>query len=700
MEAFDNGFRTGPYRKVRPGLEPVIERYRGPGRRARFQLARSSPVARHCAAESRPIFGRTSHESRPYFVFENRATVAEYGRPSRELREIFGRPSSVPRPTCAKFLKSCVLRASFEPVSDEGSTSLGRAPNGLEIVRASIDRRPQLGRRTPVCRASFGRLLSACLEYPPFPLGCFEPAVLGWVGCRDEALLIGCVLTFDPAVGRRDVCLVGAGETEADRGNWNKDGKPFRADTSKMTDKVRRFLVLLLITLKDSGPAAACSSSSCSSSSCICVNEGLSSVPQDLPTNTTYLELDNNVITTMSESNFSRYSNLTTLRLNHNQISVINSGAFYSITRLTELRLSGNQLTSLRQDIFVGLDNLQVLSLGYNNIHNIEAGTFDSTPQLGYLTLYNNQLTILRAGMFVGLDNLQYLSLDHNDISSIEAETFSRTRQLRELWLTSNSISTIAPGTFANLPLHSISIFLSSNGINTFPVEAFSNLNISTLKMDHNQMETPPSTAYDILASCTNVDISNNPWQCDCRMLPFKQKMTGFPDFEKHIRCAGPENVEGKSLLLAVEPEDLNCEETNTDTAFFPIWCIKRRGRRKTGPAPDPSDAYSKPNGSATGLTSGPHHTGQGASPSRAAESDDGESRPGTSGTVPPPCSFDKSYPLPPIKMAGPQGDVQNMPEAAHGTGDATANMSVPLSRHFIYQQTCPSGLPKGLAGL
>ncbi|KAI8517905.1 hypothetical protein Bbelb_039220 [Branchiostoma belcheri] len=29
-EAFDNGFRAGPYRKVRPGPEPVIERYRGP----------------------------------------------------------------------------------------------------------------------------------------------------------------------------------------------------------------------------------------------------------------------------------------------------------------------------------------------------------------------------------------------------------------------------------------------------------------------------------------------------------------------------------------------------------------------------------------------------------------------------------------------------------------------------------------------
>ncbi|KAI8486803.1 hypothetical protein Bbelb_355510 [Branchiostoma belcheri] len=34
MEAFDNGFRTGPYRKAPTGPEPVIERYRGPDGRS------------------------------------------------------------------------------------------------------------------------------------------------------------------------------------------------------------------------------------------------------------------------------------------------------------------------------------------------------------------------------------------------------------------------------------------------------------------------------------------------------------------------------------------------------------------------------------------------------------------------------------------------------------------------------------------
>ncbi|KAI8511457.1 hypothetical protein Bbelb_105570 [Branchiostoma belcheri] len=41
MEAFDNGFRTGPYCKVRPGPEPVIERYRGPAYVRTFRLVGS-----------------------------------------------------------------------------------------------------------------------------------------------------------------------------------------------------------------------------------------------------------------------------------------------------------------------------------------------------------------------------------------------------------------------------------------------------------------------------------------------------------------------------------------------------------------------------------------------------------------------------------------------------------------------------------
>ncbi|CAH1244178.1 GP1BB [Branchiostoma lanceolatum] len=74
-----------------------------------------------------------------------------------------------------------------------------------------------------------------------------------------------------------------------------------------MSNKARRLLVLLLIILKEAGPTAACSSSC--SSWCDCTSRGLTSVPQDLPTNITRLDLDNNVITTLDQSDFSRIDN-------------------------------------------------------------------------------------------------------------------------------------------------------------------------------------------------------------------------------------------------------------------------------------------------------------------------------------------------------------------------------------------------------
>ncbi|KAI8502742.1 hypothetical protein Bbelb_194440 [Branchiostoma belcheri] len=51
-----------------PKIRAMLDGTSGVLRPARFQLARSSPVARPCAAESRPIFGRTSHESRLFLM--------------------------------------------------------------------------------------------------------------------------------------------------------------------------------------------------------------------------------------------------------------------------------------------------------------------------------------------------------------------------------------------------------------------------------------------------------------------------------------------------------------------------------------------------------------------------------------------------------------------------------------------------------
>ncbi|XP_019647771.1 PREDICTED: SLIT and NTRK-like protein 1 [Branchiostoma belcheri] len=288
---------------------------------------------------------------------------------------------------------------------------------------------------------------------------------------------------------------------------------------------MKRLLVLLLIILRETGPTSSqqpTCHSSCPLSFCNCRDVGLNGVPQFLPTNITYLTLYGNEITTLREYEFSRYRSLLTLHLGYNQISSISNNAFYGLTILRDLRLFGNRLTSVLAYMFEGLDNLEILNLHHNGMNSIEAGTFNSTPKL------------------------QTLDLRHN------------------------RISTIAPDTFANLPQFS-SLDLSNNMIYTFPVALLSNLSmLSNLDMEDNEMETLPPEAYGILASVSITNLGSNPWQCDCRMLPFKQRMTGSHLFEFQITCAGPASLQGKSLLHDVNAEDLICEQTTVTVSPSP----------------------------------------------------------------------------------------------------------------------------------
>ncbi|XP_078683666.1 uncharacterized protein LOC144917455 [Branchiostoma floridae x Branchiostoma belcheri] len=218
-------------------------------------------------------------------------------------------------------------------------------------------------------------------------------------------------------------------------------------------------LLSLLIFLKVLGSTEASCRLSGSTASC----SNLASIPQNLPTGITLLDLAGNHITTISQSDFSRYGNLTRLILGDNHIATISTRAFYNLSDLRVLHLDGNRLSNCSADMFTGLGNLQELWLENNEISDIQAGTFHSTLELRTLDLQHNRLTILKADIFAKLSSIH------------------------------------------------------------------------------------------------TVNISNNPWQCDCRMVPFRQKMNGSHSFENQIICEGPRNFHGQKLK-DISPEDLICE--------------------------------------------------------------------------------------------------------------------------------------------
>ncbi|CAH1244231.1 LRRC4 [Branchiostoma lanceolatum] len=140
-----------------------------------------------------------------------------------------------------------------------------------------------------------------------------------------------------------------------------------------MSNKARRMLVLLLIVLKETGLTAACSSSRCSSGSgcsssscsshCYCIRKGLTSVPQDLPTTITVLDLDNNAITNLRQSDF---SSLERLSLNWNDIRSIEAGMFNDTTQLRSLDLGYNSISTIAADIYDILARIPTVYIGNN----------------------------------------------------------------------------------------------------------------------------------------------------------------------------------------------------------------------------------------------------------------------------------------------------------------------------------------------
>ncbi|XP_019621920.1 PREDICTED: slit homolog 3 protein-like [Branchiostoma belcheri] len=283
-----------------------------------------------------------------------------------------------------------------------------------------------------------------------------------------------------------------------------------------MFKKPAGVLMFLLVVLKGTAEAAC----SCTASACRCHSLGLTSVPQDLPTNITRLYLGWNQITTISRSDFSRYRSLEILGLNDNRISTINSQAFYHLSNLTQLWLVRNRLTTLRSDIFVGLENLVLLILWSNPISDIQAGTFNPTPKLQHLNL---QALDLQINMFKTIPTLHY-------------------------WLPELT-----------------TLYLSTNQITDIPRDAFSKQpKLNLLRLSSNQISTLPFGAYDMLSAISTVSIYNNPWQCDCRMVDFRLKMTGSHSFENQITCYQPNSLNGQRLI-DINPDDLmtDCQKPN-----------------------------------------------------------------------------------------------------------------------------------------
>ncbi|XP_070206404.1 toll-like receptor 13 [Littorina saxatilis] len=228
---------------------------------------------------------------------------------------------------------------------------------------------------------------------------------------------------------------------------------------------------------------------------------------------------------------------LTYLDLSYNPFIVFSTDMFNEVRfpKLESLYLALNPFVKTIEKFAFRSPTLKLLSLMFCSIRFstqfIDPESFAGMPRLDTLQVSHS----LGAGipnskfnqLFGSLTSLQILYMGNFELHSIHKETFSSLTQLRRLYLYRNRISEIPDGAFDSL------------------------INLKTLVLSYNQIQTIRESAFsfDTQERLVQVDLSQNPFSCDCDILWFQKWFLAsphlFPGWETSYACG---NIPDKTL--------------------------------------------------------------------------------------------------------------------------------------------------------
>lgn len=169
-----------------------------------------------------------------------------------------------------------------------------------------------------------------------------------------------------------------------------------------------------------------------------CNHRQLSSVPVDLSHNIEELQLNDNHITTLTDSSLAAYPSLKTLSVACNNLEKIEPNAFQGSHLLTSLNLPNNNLY-----------------IGYQE----SATALKTLPNLKALDLSENKLDEEMAAVLLqNLTSVEYLNLSGNLMQRLDENILCNLYQLRELDLQGNGLFEIDNAFQGNLKLQRLNL--------------------------------------------------------------------------------------------------------------------------------------------------------------------------------------------------------------------------------------------------
>merc|ERR1711936_815299 len=277
------------------------------------------------------------------------------------------------------------------------------------------------------------------------------------------------------------------------------------------------------------------------------------------------LNLAHNLIERLDNRVFRPLRKLKELNLRENRLSEIEDRALTGLSQvrvldlsdnllqtvptasLAELRLGRNNIKVVKDNSFSGLARLSLLHLGGNKIEKIHEKAFSQLRSLHQLSLSDNQLYQVPSHAFHSFDKLEILELSQNMFSVIEEEAFLGLNKLRTLQINGCSqLEQIAAGAFSNLGDLEEMVLASNRKLRLIHPQSFGSvISLRRIDLSNNGLASLSSSLLP-WASLAAVDLSGNPWNCDCDVSFLKTVILSAvnrSDTVRVVRCWNPPDL-------------------------------------------------------------------------------------------------------------------------------------------------------------
>lgn len=169
------------------------------------------------------------------------------------------------------------------------------------------------------------------------------------------------------------------------------------------------------------------------------------------------IDISNQNVTSISQSDFYGFGEEFFFKANNNQITSLDSELFAFVESAYAIEIQNNNISTMAPDAFSNLGGLVTLDLSGNQISSLTSSLlFHDLRSLQSLYLQNNNISTIDTNMFNNLQSLVRIDLRNNSLTSLPTDFFnlcSTSSSLTDIDLDGNNFSTEDIATYTSMAL-------------------------------------------------------------------------------------------------------------------------------------------------------------------------------------------------------------------------------------------------------